>query len=90
MSEPTDFERQVQAWRMNMAMLPKSLERGPSAFDLIQVALHYDPSQDGLYICQQCGVTWDAECDYGGWHDASQTVSVSVPWMEGDTDARGA
>lgn len=78
----TDYELQVAKWHsyMGRALLANP-KIEPEAKDFIMVALGYDPDQDGLYLCPQCGITFDGECSYGGWHGPETYVEVSVPWM---------
>ena len=78
--KPTDFRSARDRFKSshpfgNMVVTPNTV---------MMDALGYDPSQDGLILCPKCGVTWDYECAYGGWHDERHYVQVTVPWMEDD------
>lgn len=55
----------------------------PTPMEFLAHALNYDPEQDGVYLCQRCGITYDHECAYGGWHSIEeQMLQVSVGWMD--------
>lgn len=51
-------------------------DREPEPIEYVLDKIGYDPEQDGLYLCRRgCGITWDGECNYGGWHtEADQLV----------------
>jgi hypothetical protein len=45
------------------------IDQGPSPWLAFMLLLGFDPEQDGVYFCRDCGLAYDHECDYGGWHN---------------------
>lgn len=49
----------------------------PTLRDYLMAALGFDPTQDGLYFCRGCGITWDHECGtLKSWHDDTDDIKV--------------
>ena len=76
---PTPYEKALRAIRSEAGYMggPDD-DYEPTLLDFMLEALP-TPCNDGLYLCRRgCGITADAECDYGGWHGAQGHESVSL------------
>lgn len=93
-STPADLERERNNKRFDEAV--EALATGwtgysqhpPSPMLALKLLLGYDPDQDGIYFCRDCGLTYDHECDYGGWHNDDDKVMriKSIEWDVSPSD----
>lgn len=76
MSDETDYDVLVVKARREAETMAQ--HGGPlSAYDLLLTFMGWSWPHDGLYLCEKgCGITYDAECDYGGWHGEHEALLV--------------
>lgn len=79
---PTPYEKALASIRTEAGYMGGSDDGyEPTPLDFVMEAL--GPHDDALYLCRRgCGITCDAECDYGGWHATEGHESTSLAVTE--------